>query len=413
MDPRYSTMNAHRVSVLRSALRRGGRLRNTDPATSEDPRVHAVVEALRSVDYAPAPSPHFRAELRTQLVAVAPRIIAESAAEPETAPSPVRKGSPARKGAERAGAHHRRFTRPIAVSVGVAAAFLLLFGGAVWQSHKALPGDSLYGLKRASENVQLSLSSGGTDRGHEYLRLAATRVDEARALLHRDSASAAGRGPLAGGLSTQTAKLISSSLASADSDLRHGSDLLNTQAVSTRSQSPITLLAGWAPGQLTRLSDLAAALPDGTLQNRTHSSWTLTSAALHRARSLAPAVATGCASTSRTDALGPVPTCSSAVPRASTPTRSAPASTASTPPSATTGSAGRPGGSSRSGGGTTSTHATKGAPAPSPTPTTSSGSHKIQAPSLSPGAPVSIGSCGISVSLGPIGIGVGHCPSHS
>ena len=409
-DPRYSTMSAHRVSVLRSALRRGGRLRSDDPATSGDARVHAVVEALQRVDYAPAPSAHFRAELRTQLVAVAPRIIAESAADSGTAPPTTRKG------VERARAHRRRFTRPIAVTVGVAAAFLLLFGGAVWQSHKALPGDSLYGLKRASENVQLSLSTGGTDRGHEYLRLARTRVEEARALLHRDSASAAGRGPLAGGLSTQTAKLIAANLASADADLRRGSDLLNTQAVTDRSQSPIALLTGWAPGQLTRLSDLAAALPDGTLQNRTHSSWTLTSAALDRARSLAPAVANGCASTSRTDALGPVPRCSSTDANPSSATSSVPAGTASTAPSATLGPAtSPPRGSKSSGPGTTSTHDTAGAPATSPIriPATSTGSQKVHLPSLSPGAPVSVGSCGISVTLGPIGIGVGHCPSHS
>ncbi|WP_375497226.1 DUF5667 domain-containing protein [uncultured Jatrophihabitans sp.] len=413
MDPRYGTMSEHRVSMLGSSLRR-----IEDPEHSRDPRVRELVDALKAVDYAPAPSPHFRAELRAQLVAVAPRIIAESTPEAEPASTRARTGS-ARAGAVTARTRRRRFARPLAVAAGVAAAFLLLLGGAVWQSQKSLPGDSLYGLKRTSENVRLAMSSGGTGRGHEYLRLAQTRVDEARALLRRDSPSAAGTGTLAGGLSPHTAKLISSNLTSSDSDVTHGTDLLSTQAVTARSQSPIALITEWAPGQLARLTDLAAALPQGALLNQTKSSWTLTKSALTRARSLAPAVAAGCASTTQTDPLGPVPTCSQSATR-STPV---PVPTSSSAPTAGTGTGtARPGGgaASQRSGGTRPSSAAPVAPVAPVAPATSTPTappnplpSTLTVPSLLPSGPVSVGSCGISVGAGPIGIGIGGCPSHS
>ena len=403
MDARYGGVSEHRVSMLGASLRR-----TEDPETSRDPRIRELVDALKSVDYAPAPAPEFRSELRAQLVAVAPRIIAESATHTAAAPAKGRgvAGRAARSlDAQR---NRRRFVRPLAIASGVAAAFLMLFGGAVWMSQKALPGDSLYGLKRASENVQLSLSSGGTDRGHEYLSLAQTRVQEARALLRRDSASASGAGPLAGGLSPHVADLIADNLASADSDLRRGADLLTTQAVTSESESPISIITGWAPGQLGRLKELATALPQGSLQNRTTASWTLTHSALTRARTLAPAVATGCASTAKSDTLGPVPTCATTAPapvtRAPTvsgsshPSTSRPGSTATAPGTHRSGAAGSP---ARS--------ATRTPPAAATT-----APKQPSLPALLPTKGlVSIGSCGISVSLGPVGIGLGGCPSHS
>ncbi len=69
-------MSDQRGSVLDS-LRR-----HPDPAQSRDPEVRAVVDALGQLDIAPAPDEQFRHELRAQLVAVAPRLMAEGAAEP-------------------------------------------------------------------------------------------------------------------------------------------------------------------------------------------------------------------------------------------------------------------------------------------------------------------------------------------
>ncbi|MFF7545510.1 DUF5667 domain-containing protein [Streptomyces canus] len=97
----------------------------------------------------------------------------------------------------RAGAAHRasplgklrprsRLTKGLAaggLSVGVAAG---AFGGVAAASSDALPGDSLYGLKRGIEDFKLSyLSDGDDERGVAYLDQASTRLSEARRLMER------------------------------------------------------------------------------------------------------------------------------------------------------------------------------------------------------------------------------------
>jgi hypothetical protein len=97
----------------------------------------------------------------------------------------------------RAGAAHRasplgklrprsRLTKGLAaggLSVGVAAG---AFGGVAAASSDALPGDSLYGLKRGIEDFKLSyLSDGDDERGVAYLDQASIRLSEARRLMER------------------------------------------------------------------------------------------------------------------------------------------------------------------------------------------------------------------------------------
>lgn len=71
------------------------------------------------------------------------------------------------------------------LSVGVAAGAL---GGAAAASTDALPGDSLYGLKRGMEDIQLDLAGDDADRGSVLLDHASTRMQEARRLMERDRA---------------------------------------------------------------------------------------------------------------------------------------------------------------------------------------------------------------------------------
>jgi hypothetical protein len=52
-------------------------------------------------------------------------------------------------------------------------------------SSDALPGDSLYGLKRGIEDVKLTLADDTDDRGRLYLDQASTRLSEARRLMER------------------------------------------------------------------------------------------------------------------------------------------------------------------------------------------------------------------------------------
>src|SRR5580765_1920926 len=57
--------------------------RDPEPAESNDPQVRELVAQLAELRIAPDPDPRFRAELRTQLVAVAPRLVAEGESENE------------------------------------------------------------------------------------------------------------------------------------------------------------------------------------------------------------------------------------------------------------------------------------------------------------------------------------------
>ncbi|MEU6799865.1 DUF5667 domain-containing protein [Streptomyces neyagawaensis] len=78
-----------------------------------------------------------------------------------------------------------RLTKGLAaggLSVGVAAG---AFGGVAAASSDALPGDSLYGLKRGIEDVKLTLADDTDDRGRLYLDQASTRLSEARRLMER------------------------------------------------------------------------------------------------------------------------------------------------------------------------------------------------------------------------------------
>lgn len=52
-------------------------------------------------------------------------------------------------------------------------------------SSDALPGDSLYGLKRGMEDIKLGMADDAADRGGIYLDQASTRLSEARRLMER------------------------------------------------------------------------------------------------------------------------------------------------------------------------------------------------------------------------------------
>ncbi|MFN2518081.1 MAG: DUF5667 domain-containing protein [Jatrophihabitantaceae bacterium] len=302
-------MAEHRVSMLGASLRR-----YEDPARSADPRIRALVTQLATLDPGPLPRAHFRAELRAQLVSVAPRLVAEGPAielprASGTIATPLRPA--ARPGTKVRGAAARTtrisFARPLAVVSAVVVVFALLLGGAVLLSKRALPGDALYALKRANENVALSLANGGVEKGRMYLSLAETRADEVSALLSRSSAMDAAGSSAAAGVNSRTAALIATTLDSADSDVRNGAQLLGDEAVRTGSPDPLSIITGWAPDQLARLRSIVARLDDGALRDRVVASAQLTSAAFSRAEALRAVLGCRCPNKMVTDGLGPVP----------------------------------------------------------------------------------------------------------
>ena len=89
-----------------------------------------------------------------------------------------------------------RLTKGLAaggLTMGVAAGAL---GGVAAASTDALPGDTLYGLKRSMEDLRLDFASGDIARGRVYLDQASTRLNEARRLLERRRAGELDEGEL-------------------------------------------------------------------------------------------------------------------------------------------------------------------------------------------------------------------------
>ncbi|WP_037862394.1 DUF5667 domain-containing protein [Streptomyces sp. NRRL S-340] len=164
-----------------------------DPAAdqTEQGRLTALATGLGALPR-PELDPEVKAVQRAQLVAAMEAMLQEGTAAGEASELSV----PGQRGHRGKGAHRAsglgklrprtRLTKGLAaggLSVGVAAS---AFGGVAAASSDALPGDSLYGLKRGIEDFKLNyLTDGADDQGQAYLDLASMRLSEARRLLER------------------------------------------------------------------------------------------------------------------------------------------------------------------------------------------------------------------------------------
>ncbi|MFI5807836.1 DUF5667 domain-containing protein [Streptomyces sp. NPDC051561] len=141
---------------------------------------------------APEMDPEVKVVQRAQLVAAMEAMLLEGTAGAPAGPQvpEPRTG----RGAHRARALRKlrprsRWTKGLAaggLTVGVAAG---AFGGVAAASSNALPGDSLYGLKRGMEDLKLTMAGDESDRGQIYLDQASTRLQEARRLMDRGKAA--------------------------------------------------------------------------------------------------------------------------------------------------------------------------------------------------------------------------------
>ncbi|MFE1247476.1 DUF5667 domain-containing protein [Streptomyces sp. NPDC058735] len=158
-----------------------------------DPTEEARLLALASgLDALPKPvlDPEVKVVQRAQLVAAFEAMLQEGTAGGGATDRAV----PGQRSTRARGAHRATLKklRPRSrlakgltaggLSVGLAASAL---GGVSAASSDALPGDSLYGLKRGIEDVKLGLADGADERGRVYLDHASTRLSEARRLMER------------------------------------------------------------------------------------------------------------------------------------------------------------------------------------------------------------------------------------
>ncbi len=303
-------MNEHRVPMLGGAWRRHG-----DPARSSDPRVRELVGALAGLEVAPPMRAEFRAELRAQLVAVTPRLVEEGeasvapAAAGATATQARAKRAAKAERAEAEPARRFRFAKPLIAVACALTAFVLLLGGAVLLSQHALPGDALYGVKRASEDVEYSTTSGAVAKGKLKLDFAATRIGEVADLLHTPTAMAGGAGALAdsGQISSSTAGLVHDTLSSANDDIRSASQMLNGEAVRNHDAGSLDAITSWAPAQINAMKVIVGRIPAGSLHQDAVRTLRLLEQAKQRSAVLGSELGCTCLSTTGGDQFGPLP----------------------------------------------------------------------------------------------------------
>ncbi|MFF4111866.1 DUF5667 domain-containing protein [Streptomyces sp. NPDC001714] len=207
----------------------------------------------------PELDPEVKVVQRAQLVAAMEAMLAEGTLGGAADASVPEQRASRAKGAHRASPLGKlrprsRLTKGLAaggLSVGVAAG---AFGGVAAASSDALPGDSLYGLKRGIEDFKLNyLSDGDDQRGQTYLDQASTRLMEARRLMDR------GRG---GHLDHESIGEIRRTLSGMQHDVTEGHRLLHeAYERDPNSLGPIEALSTFAQSHRQAWGALREKLP--------------------------------------------------------------------------------------------------------------------------------------------------------
>lgn len=159
---------------------------DTPAQTPGEARLLAVADGLGEL-----PRPEMATEVKTvqraQLMAAMEAAFAEGAS-PDGPRVPEQRSS---RGGHRAAKQLGKLRPRSRLSKGLAAGGLTVgvaagaFSGVAAASSDALPGDSLYGLKRGMEDLKLGMVDDDAERGRLYLDQAATRMLEARRLMER------------------------------------------------------------------------------------------------------------------------------------------------------------------------------------------------------------------------------------
>ncbi|MBV9099318.1 MAG: hypothetical protein JO079_14800 [Frankiaceae bacterium] len=240
-------MPQHRADEFARLLETGAR--TDDPVTAP---LLTVANALTEVPAVPGPRPEFRAALRQRLVAVA----AVQAASPATE-RPIER--------VRAASSSWKVQRRL-VAVGAGAAVVTAVAGVGVGASRSLPGQPFYGVKRATEDIQLATTSGTEDRGKRHLQFARERLSEATALAGHTSAigQMAGHRDYAGAavVDTATSNLIANTLRDMDVETRSGANDLFVAYRDSGSTEPLTALSDFTVRQYRELRSLVGALPE-------------------------------------------------------------------------------------------------------------------------------------------------------
>ncbi|MEV6108445.1 DUF5667 domain-containing protein [Streptomyces sp. NPDC051940] len=203
------------------------------------------------------PAPELSAEVKTEqralLIAEMERMFAGGGAGTPAVPEQRRRGAHRATRSSLSRLRPRsRWSRGVAIGglgVGVAAG---AFSGAAAASSDALPGDTLYGLKRGMEDFRLSLADGDSERGKIYLDQASTRLNEARRLMERDRA---------GELDEESVSEVRRALSGVKHDAGEGRRLLARAYESNHKIGPMRTLSEFSERHRGGWSELRARLP--------------------------------------------------------------------------------------------------------------------------------------------------------
>jgi hypothetical protein len=270
----FERRRAERFAELLDA-RAGG-----TPVRSRDDELAEMADTAGALTTMPVPAgaridPVYRDRLRTRLVAV----LDVHGPAPETAP-PVRR---------------RRVPRRVVIA-GPALAGVLVLSGIGAASTGAVPGDTLYGVKRSTESAQLTLASSDVNRGRLFLDFARTRMHEADAVVGSTPA-------------------VRRTMDDMDEAGRAGTRLLGKAAVDTQDRAPLDALDAFVLAQRADLATLLPKLgPDG--RDRALDSLVLLEQIQGRSLDLRGSLlcTTGYAGRGSTDELGPLPQRCAALP---------------------------------------------------------------------------------------------------
>ncbi|MEU4287012.1 DUF5667 domain-containing protein [Kribbella sp. NPDC026596] len=214
-----------------------------------------------------APRPEFSAELRHRLLEQA---AARAAATTPTVVRSTPDSSDDPPGGEDVDAsvtdiRHRHGRR---IRLVASTAALVLLGGGIGSAaaaQQAMPGDTLYGMKRSIENVSTNVSVGDDSRGRRDLEHAMTRLSEVQQLA--DSGGAVGT--------------INSTLDDFSVQARKGVSRLVASYQQDGDESSITAITTFITNARQALGELAPKLPPESLKSGVEALATIEQLAQH------------------------------------------------------------------------------------------------------------------------------------
>lgn len=196
------------------------------------------------------------------------------------------------RGSRRPGAASAR-RRVGIIGVAALAVMVALAGAGTFFSRDALPGDTLYGVKRVAESAGLAMTFGDEAKARRQLDLASTRLSEIEQLVSRQRTSA------------PDPQLLEATISAFDSAASEGSRmLLGGQQVP--GADGLGDLRTWAAQQAARLAALRSALPTPALPDADQSMALLERMA-GRAEALRMRMSCNEVTSGVVDDLGPVP----------------------------------------------------------------------------------------------------------